>query len=163
MLGYIMFLFSLSDYAISIRLSRAQATQITTFLNLGTACGRPFIGIASDRLGSIGFAGVPTLVCDLGCLVLWLPSASFGVTVFFALISGAVLAFWRVSLTVLKPLSANSREPYVASDNRPTLCRSCRTREGTLTAFIIVVDSISSNWLYVRALQSRLPVSDHKL
>lgn len=159
-----MLFFSLSDYAISIGLSRAQATQITAFLNLGTACGRPFIGIASDRLGSIGIAGVPTLVCDLGCLVLWLPSASFGVTVFFALISGAVLgAFWRVSLTVLKPVLANSREPYVASDNRPTLCRSCRTREGTLTAFTIVVDSISSNWLYVRALQSRLPLSDHKL
>lgn len=94
MLGYITLLFSLSDYAISIRLSRAQATQITAFLNLGTACGRPFIGVASDRLGRIEIAGVLTLVCGLGCLVIWLSSASFGVTVFFALISGP---FWGSS------------------------------------------------------------------
>jgi MFS family permease len=98
MLGYITLLFSLSDYALSIGLSRAQATQITAFLNLGTACGRPFIGVASDRLGRIEIAGVLTLVCGLCCLVIWLPSASFGVTVFFALISGAILGvFWVVS------------------------------------------------------------------
>jgi MFS family permease len=84
MLGYITLLFLLSDYAISIGLSRAQATQITAFLNLGTACGRPFIGVASDRFGRIEIAGVLTLVCSLDCLVIWLPSASFGVTVFFA-------------------------------------------------------------------------------
>jgi len=92
-LGYITLLFSLPDYAISIRLSRVQATQITAFLNLGTACGRPFIGVASDRLGRIEIAGVLTLVCGLGCLVIWLPSASPGVIVFFALISGAI---WEV-------------------------------------------------------------------
>jgi len=90
-LGYITLLFPLSDYAISIRLSRAQAAQISAFLNLGTACGRPFIGVASDLLGRIETAGVLTLFCGLGCLVIWLPSASFGVTVFFSLISGAIL------------------------------------------------------------------------
>jgi nitrate/nitrite transporter NarK len=89
--GYISLFFSLSDYATSIRLSRAQATQITAFLNLGTACGRPFIGVASDRLGRIEITGVLTLVCGLGCLVIWLPSASFSVIAFFALISGAIL------------------------------------------------------------------------
>lgn len=61
MLGYITLLF----HCLSIGLSRAQATQITAFLNLGTAFGRPFIGVASDRLGRIEIAGVLTLVCGL--------------------------------------------------------------------------------------------------
>jgi hypothetical protein len=90
MLGYIAVLFSLSDYAISTRLSRAQATQITAYLDLGTACRRPFIGVTNGRHSRIKIAGVLTLVCGLGCLVIWLPSASFGVTV-FALINGAIL------------------------------------------------------------------------
>jgi MFS family permease len=164
MLGYITLLFSLSDYATSIGLSRAQATQITAFLNLGTACGRPFIGVASDRLDRIEMLAFSRWSAGLGCLVIWLPSASFGVTVCFALISGP---FWgssgMVSPTVLKPSSANLRESYVASDNWPTLCRSYRTRGGILAAFTVVVDSSSSNCVYVRALQSRLPLSDHKL
>jgi len=90
MLGYVTLLFSLSDHAISIRLSRAQATQITAYLNLSTACRRPFIGVANDRPSRTEVAGVLTLVCGLGCLAIWLPSASFGVTV-FALISGTIL------------------------------------------------------------------------
>ena len=51
MLGYITLLFSQSDYAISIGLSQAQATQVTAFLNPSTALGRPFIGAVSDRFG----------------------------------------------------------------------------------------------------------------
>ena len=43
MLGYIALLYSLSDFSISIGLSRQQATQVTAFLNMGTAVGRPFM------------------------------------------------------------------------------------------------------------------------
>ena len=110
MLGYITLLFSLSDYALSIGLSRAQATQVTAFLNLGTAFGRPLIGVASDRFGRIEIAGVLTLICGLCCFVIWLPAASFGVTVFFAFVSGTILGvFWVVSPTVSMSLSARSR------------------------------------------------------
>ncbi|KIW66140.1 hypothetical protein PV04_08342 [Phialophora macrospora] len=95
MLGYIPLLYSLSDFAISIGLSRQQATQVTAFLNMGTAVGRPFIGVASDRFGRFGVATTLTLVCGLSCLVIWIPATSFGVTVFFAILSGAILGvFW---------------------------------------------------------------------
>jgi hypothetical protein len=39
MLGYITLLYSLSDFAMSIGLSRDRATQITSILNAGTAIG----------------------------------------------------------------------------------------------------------------------------
>ncbi|KAF7502352.1 hypothetical protein GJ744_005993 [Endocarpon pusillum] len=95
MFGYIALLFSLSDYAISIGLSRDQAIQITAYLNLGTAVGRPVIGSISDRYGRIEIAGLLTLLCGLCCFVLWLPFQSFAVTVVFAIISGAILGvFW---------------------------------------------------------------------
>lgn len=101
MFGYITLLFSLADYAISIGLSRDQGVQITAFLNLGTACGRPVIGTISDRFGRIEIAGLLTFVCGLCCFFLWLPFQLFGVTVLFAIISGAILGvFWVVSRPV---------------------------------------------------------------
>lgn len=98
MLGYISLLYSLSDFSISIGLSRQQATQVTALLNMGTALGRPIIGISSDRLGRFGVATTLTFLCGLGCFVLWIPASSFGLTVVFGILSGAILGvFWMVS------------------------------------------------------------------
>ncbi|KAH7382275.1 major facilitator superfamily domain-containing protein [Pyrenochaeta sp. MPI-SDFR-AT-0127] len=95
MLGYVILLFSLSDFALSIGLTRAQATDIIGLLNLGTAVGRPAIGILSDKWSRIDTAGVLTLLCGLSCFAFWLPAASFGLTVFFAIICGAIVGvFW---------------------------------------------------------------------
>lgn len=98
MLGYITILFSLSDFAYSIRLSSTQAAAITGFLNLGTALGRPFIGIVSDRYGRIEIAGLLTFICGIIVFAIWLPSTSFAVTVLFSVVNGAILGvFWVVS------------------------------------------------------------------
>ncbi|KAK9243276.1 major facilitator superfamily domain-containing protein [Lipomyces tetrasporus] len=95
MLGYITILFSLPDFAMSIGLSRAQATDIVGFLNIGTAVGRPIIGIWSDRYSRIDVAGLLTLLCGLCCFAFWLPATSYGLTVFFALIIGGIVGvFW---------------------------------------------------------------------
>ncbi|RVX68967.1 hypothetical protein B0A52_08034 [Exophiala mesophila] len=95
MLGYVTLLYSLSDFALSIDLSRKQATQITAFLNMGTAIGRPFIGVASDRFGRFKIASGLTLFCGVCCLGIWIPASSYGITVLFAIISGAILGvFW---------------------------------------------------------------------
>lgn len=97
MLGYVILLFSLSDFALSIGLTRAQATDIIGLLNVGTAVGRPAIGILSDKWSRIDTAGVLTLLCGLSCFTFWLPAASFGLTVFFAMICGAIVGvFWMV-------------------------------------------------------------------
>ena len=104
MLGYITLLYSLSDFARSIHLSAEEATQVTALLNLGTALGRPFIGIASDRYGRFEVASGLTLFCGLCCMAIWIPASSFGVTVLFGIISGAILGvFWVVSRENVSP------------------------------------------------------------
>lgn len=100
MLGYIVLLFSLSDFARSsdgLALSPKSAANITAFLNLGTALGRPCIGLLSDRFGRLEVAGTITAVCAISVFTLWIPStaAGEGLMVFFALICGATLGvFW---------------------------------------------------------------------
>jgi predicted MFS family arabinose efflux permease len=100
MFGYVVLLFSLSDFALSIGLSRAQATDIIGLLNVGTAVGRPFIGILGDRWSRVDTAGALTLLCGLSCFAFWIPATSYGLTVFFAILCGAILGvFWMVSVT----------------------------------------------------------------
>ncbi|OCK82356.1 hypothetical protein K432DRAFT_415385 [Lepidopterella palustris CBS 459.81] len=56
MLGYITLLCSLYDLARSIGLSASQASSITALLNLGTAVGRPCVGLLNDRFGCLKVA-----------------------------------------------------------------------------------------------------------
>ncbi|KAI9762440.1 MAG: hypothetical protein M4579_000416 [Chaenotheca gracillima] len=98
MLGYIVLLYSLPDFARSIGLSDNQAATINALLNLGTALGRPVIGITSDRYGRFKIASLLTLTCGLACFAIWLPSTVYGPLILFSLISGAILGvFWVVS------------------------------------------------------------------
>jgi len=88
----------MSDFSLSINLTKSQAAAISAFLNLGTAVGRPLIGFISDRYGRLEIAGLATLVCGLSCFVIWMPAKTYTVTIFFAIVSGAVVGvFWMVS------------------------------------------------------------------
>ena len=94
-LGYTSILYSLSDFARSIGLSADKAAAVTALLNLGTAIGRPFVGLASDYYGRMETAGVLTLVCGIMCFAIWLPATSYGVTILFVLVVGAIFGiFW---------------------------------------------------------------------
>jgi MFS family permease len=99
MLGYIVILYSMSDFARSIGLDNDRDAAVTAFLNLGTALGRPFIGVLSDRFGRIETAGMITFVCGLSLFAVWIPATNYGVTVFFAIVNGGILGvFWVVCL-----------------------------------------------------------------
>jgi nitrate/nitrite transporter NarK len=98
MLGYITLLFSMSNFASSIGLDESQAATVTALLNLGTALGRPFIGVISDHCGRIESAGFITLLCAISVFAIWIPATSYGVTILFVIVNGAILGvFWVVS------------------------------------------------------------------
>ena len=149
MLGYITLLYSLADFAISIKLTQTHATEIVAFLNLGTAVGRPLVGLLSDRYGRIEVAGLFTFICGLLCFIIWLPAHSFWATVLFAILSGAILGtFWMVSgylcevifsLTLFSPLT----------DYQSPVRRSSRTQTPTVFTCSILDDNHTSHYLYV--------------
>jgi MFS family permease len=95
MLGYVVLLFSLPNYAASIGLTSQQGSIVGAMLNLGQGIGRPFVGLFSDRAGRINIAGGCTLLTAILCLALWINAKNYGVSVFFALITGTVAGtFW---------------------------------------------------------------------
>ena len=103
MLGYVVLLFSLPNYAVSIGLSPSQGALIGALLNLGQGLGRPMVGIFSDSIGRINIAGFTTLLAGLFCFIIWLPAKTYGATILFALLVGSVAGtFW----TAVGPVGA---------------------------------------------------------
>lgn len=102
MLGYIVLLFSLPNYARSVGLSAKQGSVIGALLNLGQGTpdiaglliqrllivpglGRPFVGYFSDAAGRINLAGACTFLVGLFCFVIvreWV-SSDFRISGFF--------------------------------------------------------------------------------
>ena len=95
-MGYMVILYSLSDYAVRVAgLSQSQASVLTAVLNLGTGFGRPMIGFVSDRFGRIQVAAILTFSCAVSVFAIWIPADTYGVLILFAIISGAILGtFW---------------------------------------------------------------------
>lgn len=99
LLGYMILLYSLSNYAVSIGLSQGQASTITALLNLGTAIGRPAVGFASDRLGRLLIAGSLSMFTGICCFCIWIPANSYGVLIFYAIVAGSTIGtFWMASI-----------------------------------------------------------------
>ena len=95
MLGYVVLIFSLANYANAIGLNAQQASVVSAILNLGQGLGRPPIGYFSDSIGRINMAMAMTFLCAIFTFAIWIPAQSYGVLIFFALIGGAVAGtYW---------------------------------------------------------------------
>ena len=102
-MGYVVLLFSLPNYAVSLGLSSRQGSIVGALLNLGQGIGRPFVGMFSDKAGRINMAGAATFLAGLFCFVIWIFAKSFGVIVFFSILVGTVAGtIW----TTIAPVGA---------------------------------------------------------
>ena len=90
LLGYVVLLFSLPNYVLSVGLTPSQGAIVGALLNLGQGLGRPLVGIFSDRAGRINVAALLTFFCGFLCLVCWIFAKSYGVLIFFAILGGTV-------------------------------------------------------------------------
>ena len=95
MLAYIVVLYSLPNYALSVGLTPSQGAIIAALMSLGQGLGRPFIGAVSDRAGRINIAAVFTFFCGVFCLAVWTFARSYGLLIFFAIVIGSIAGvFW---------------------------------------------------------------------
>ncbi|KAF1984711.1 putative MFS transporter [Aulographum hederae CBS 113979] len=95
MLGYIVLIFSLANFARSVGLTAQQGSVVSALFNLGQAFGRPPIGYFSDSMGRINMAMTMTFLSGLFILVIWIFATSYGVLIFYSLLGGTVAGtFW---------------------------------------------------------------------
>lgn len=131
MLGYVVLLFSLPNYAKTIGLTAQQGSIIGALLNLGQALGRPPIGYFSDSIGRLNMASIMTFACGVFSLVIWMFAKSFGVVVFFGMLGGTVAGtYWAVAAPVTAEVMGLKRLPSALSITwlvlvLPTTCKCC--------------------------------------
>jgi MFS family permease len=129
MLGYVVLLFSLPNYARTVGLTAKQGSIIGALLNLGQSLGRPPIGYFSDSIGRLNMATSMTFLCGLFCLVIWMFAKSFGVIIFFAMLGGTVAGtYWAVVAPVTAEVMGLKRLPSALSITwlvlvLPTTCK----------------------------------------
>ena len=111
-LGYIVLLYSLPNYSISIGLTPSQGSVVGAVLSLGLGIGRPVIGYYSDSFGRINMAAIMTTLCGVLCLALWVPAKTYGVLITFALTAGCVCGiFWNTVTPVMAEVVGLKRLP----------------------------------------------------
>ena len=111
-LGYIVLLYSLPHYALSVGLSQKQGSVVGAMLNLGLGVGRPLVGYYSDGLGRINMAMVMTGLCGVFCLSIWIPAKGFaGLTVFAILAGSTTGTFWGTVTAVTTEVVGLKRLP----------------------------------------------------
>lgn len=130
MLGYVILLFSVANYARSIGLTAEQASVVSALLNLGQGIGRPLVGYFSDAGGRINMAMLCTFFSGLFCLVIWIFATSYGVLIFFVLITGAVAGtFWTTAATVCAEVIGLKKLPSALSVTWLVLVLPCTFAE----------------------------------
>jgi hypothetical protein len=101
LIGYVVLLFSLPNYATSIGLTPQQGSVIGALLNLGQGIGRPFVGYFSDAAGRMNIALLGTFITGFFCFVIWIFAKSYGVMIFFSLVVGAFAGTYWTTISVI--------------------------------------------------------------
>ncbi|KAK4130412.1 MFS general substrate transporter, partial [Trichocladium antarcticum] len=70
--GYVIVVFSITDYALQMGFSADQGSIAAAMFNLSQGIGRPLIGLASDRVGRINVAALSTLIAGLTAYFIWI-------------------------------------------------------------------------------------------
>lgn len=130
MLGYVVLLFSLPNYARTVGMTASQGSIIGAVFNLGQALGRPPIGYFSDTIGRLNMAASMTGLCGVFVLLIWIFAKSFGVLIFFAIAGGFVAGtYWAVAGPVTTEVMGLVHLPAALSITwlvlvLPTTCKS---------------------------------------
>ncbi|KAK3397712.1 MFS general substrate transporter [Sordaria brevicollis] len=89
-IGYIIVVFSIADYALQAGFTSEQASLASAMFNLSQALGRPAIGLLSDRLGRMNVAGIGTLIASVVAFFLWIFAGKYYAGLIIYALFGAV-------------------------------------------------------------------------
>lgn len=103
LLGYMVLLYSLGNYGKTIGLNQSQSGIVITMVNLGTAVGRMFVGVISDRLGRVTVSGSCAGLSGIGCFVWWINAQDYGSLLSFGLVVGMIFGVYWATVA---PISA---------------------------------------------------------
>lgn len=100
-LGYILVLFLVASYALSIGLSHTQALNITSIVSAAQLVGRPIMGSVADLIGNYNAATVFSIFGTITVFAIWIQANNYGTLIAFSATFGLVSG---VAITLGLPL-----------------------------------------------------------
>ncbi|CAM9016988.1 unnamed protein product [Wickerhamomyces anomalus] len=99
--GYVICLYSLSNYTLSMGFSQHQAMVVTVVLNASQAVGRPMIGVLSEKCGRVNFTTFATFFTCIIVFVFWINLKSYGALIIFTILLGFFVGISSVNVVPL--------------------------------------------------------------
>ncbi|KAK6464456.1 monocarboxylate transporter [Scheffersomyces coipomensis] len=109
MFGYVVTLYSLADWTISLGYTEYQGSVVAGMISLGIIIGRPALGIAADRFGAILIAIFSTFLTIIFVLAMWIPSRNYASALALGVFLGAFSGVIFVCMTSINILVIDFR------------------------------------------------------
>ncbi|KAK6198118.1 monocarboxylate transporter [Scheffersomyces amazonensis] len=88
MFGYVVTLYSLADWTISLGYSAYQGSIVAAMVSLGIIIGRPIVGVLADKYGAITISTVSYLASGILILAMWIPARNYATAIVLAILNG---------------------------------------------------------------------------
>lgn len=88
MFGYVVVMYSLNDFTVSLGNTPSQAAVVGTMLQLGFCIGRPFAGFLSDYIGPLTVTAGGYYLATIFTLGMWYPAKNYSTTLALGLFEG---------------------------------------------------------------------------
>nr|CAI6674675.1 CIC_HP1_G0029100.mRNA.1.CDS.1 [Saccharomyces cerevisiae] len=91
MLGYVVLLYSLSDFTVSLGYTSKQGSYVSCMVSVGSLLGRPIVGHIADKYGSLTVGMILHLVMAILCWAMWIPCKNLATAIAFGLLVGSIM------------------------------------------------------------------------
>ncbi|SCU88656.1 LANO_0D02718g1_1 [Lachancea nothofagi CBS 11611] len=97
MMGYVVLLYSMSAFTVSLGYSQSQGSIVSCMISVGAFFGRPTMGFIADIYGPVTISIAAHLMVAIFSLAMWIPCRNFATALIFSLIVGLFMGtIWSV-------------------------------------------------------------------
>lgn len=105
MLGYVIQLYSLFSFTVSLGYTSRQGSIVSSMICLGALLGRPMVGFLSDKFGPVTTAMFCHLLVGILCYAMWIPCRNYATIIVFALFEGMMMGtIWPLLTSIITRL-----------------------------------------------------------
>ncbi|CAI4034559.1 hypothetical protein SMKI_15G0040 [Saccharomyces mikatae IFO 1815] len=91
MLGYVVLLYSLSDFTVSLGYTSRQGSYVSCMVSVGSLIGRPIVGHIADKYGPLTVSVILHFLMAILCWAMWLPCRNLATAIAFGLLVGSIM------------------------------------------------------------------------
>lgn len=105
MLGYVVQVYSLFSFTISLGYTSKQASAVSCVICVGIIVGRPLVGLAADKFGAVTTGMFCHLIVAFLCYGMWIPCRNYATVVVFGLFEGMLMgSIWLLLTSIITRL-----------------------------------------------------------